>query len=85
MILDNLSVHKGAAVRQALEAAGATLLFLPPYSPDYNPIEQVFAKLKALLRTAAARTPAHSLAGGRRGPLSVHPHRMCPRHRACWI
>ena len=58
VILDNLSVHKGAAVRQALEAAGATLLFLPPYSPDYNPIEQVFAKLKALLRTAAARTPA---------------------------
>ena len=56
VILDNLSVHKGLAVRQALEAAGATLLFLPPYSPDYNPIEQVFAKLTALLRTAAART-----------------------------
>jgi len=58
VILDNLSVHKGAAVRQAIEAAGATLLFLPPYSPDYNPIEQVFAKLKALLRAAAARTQA---------------------------
>ena len=56
VILDNLAVHKGAAVRQAVEAAGATLLFLPPYSPDYNPIEQVFAKLKARLRAAAART-----------------------------
>ena len=56
VILDNLSVHKGPAVRRAIEAAGATLLFLPPYSPDYNPIEQVFAKLKALLRAVAART-----------------------------
>ena len=56
VILDNLAVHKGAAVRQTLEAAGAALLFLPPYSPDYNPIEQVFAKLKTLLRAAAART-----------------------------
>ena len=56
VILDNLRVHKGAAVRRALEAAGASLLFLPPYSPDYNPIEQVFAKLKARLRAAAART-----------------------------
>ena len=58
VILANFRVHKGAAVRQAIEAAGATLLFLPPYSPDYNPIEQVFAKLEALLRAAAARTPA---------------------------
>ena len=65
VILDNLAVHKGAAVRQAIEAAGATLLFLPPYSPDYNPIEQVFAKLKARLR-AAARTQAalwHAVGG----------------------
>ena len=58
VILDNLSVHKSPAVRQVIEAAGATLLFLPPYSPDYNPIEQVFAKLKALLRATAARTRA---------------------------
>ena len=58
VILDNLAVHKGPAVRQAIEAAGATPLFLPPYSPDYNPIEQVFAKLKALLRAVAARTRA---------------------------
>ncbi len=56
VILDNLPSHKGAAVREAIEAAGARLLFLPPYSPDFNPIENAFAKLKALLRKAAART-----------------------------
>ena len=58
VVLDNLRVHKVAGVREAVEAAGARLLFLPPYSPDFNPIEQAFAKLKALLRTAAARTTA---------------------------
>ena len=56
VILDNLSSHKSAAVRAAIERVGATLRFLPPYSPDLNPIEQVFAKLKALLRHAAERT-----------------------------
>ena len=56
VVMDNLSSHKGQAVRQAIEAAGATLLFLPPYSPDFNPIENAFAKLKALLRKAAERT-----------------------------
>lgn len=56
LVLDNLSSHKVAGVREAVEAAGATLRYLPPYSPDLNPIEQVFAKLKALLRDAAART-----------------------------
>jgi transposase len=56
VIMDNLSSHKGSAVRQAIEAAGASLLFLPPYSPDFNPIENAFAKLKALLRGAAERT-----------------------------
>ena len=56
VILDNLPAHKGSAVREAIEAAGARLLFLPPYSPDFNPIENAFAKLKALLRRAAART-----------------------------
>jgi transposase len=56
VILDNLAAHKRAAVRQAIEAAGAALRFLPPYSPDLNPIENAFAKLKALLRKAAART-----------------------------
>jgi transposase len=48
--------NKGVAIRQAIEAAGASLLFLPPYSPDFNPIENAFAKLKALLRAAAERT-----------------------------
>jgi transposase len=56
VIMDNLSSHKGVAIRQAIEAAGASLLFLPPYSPDFNPIENAFAKLKALLRAAAERT-----------------------------
>jgi transposase len=56
VIMDNLGSHKGAAVRKAIRAAGARLLFLPPYSPDLNPIEQVFAKLKTLLRKAEART-----------------------------
>ena len=56
VIMDNLGSHKGAAVRRAIRAAGARLFFLPPYSPDLNPIEQVFAKLKHLLRKAAART-----------------------------
>lgn len=56
VILDNLPAHKVRSVRKAIQAAGARLLFLPPYSPDFNPIEQAFAKLKALLRKAAART-----------------------------
>ena len=56
VVLDNLRVHKVSGVREAIEAAGARLLFLPPYSPDFNPIEQAFAKLKALLRSASART-----------------------------
>ena len=56
VILDNLPAHKGSAAREAVEAAGARLLFLPPYSPDFNPIENAFSKLKALLRRAAART-----------------------------
>jgi transposase len=54
--MDNLRAHKVAGVREAIEAAGAVLLYLPPYSPDLNPIEQLFAKLKALLRKAAKRT-----------------------------
>ena len=54
--MDNLPSHRVVGVREAIEAAGATRLFLPPYSPDFNPIEQAFAKFKALLRKAAART-----------------------------
>jgi transposase len=56
VVLDNLAAHKIAGVRQTIAAAGASLLYLPPYSPDLNPIEQLFAKLKALLRKAAVRT-----------------------------
>ena len=70
VIMDNLSSHKGPAVRQALEGAGATLRFLPPYSPDLNPIEQVFAKLKAFLRRAAERTVEAT--GRRIGTLLPH-------------
>ena len=56
VVLDNLSSHKGEAIKAAIEAAGATLMFLPPYSPDLNPIELMFSKLKTLLRKAAERT-----------------------------
>jgi transposase len=56
VILDNLAAHKSPAVRDAIEAVGASIRFLPPYSPDLNPIENAFAKLKALLRKAAARS-----------------------------
>lgn len=56
VIMDNLGSHKGQAVRAAIRKAGARLFFLPPYSPDLNPIEQVFAKLKTLVRKARART-----------------------------
>ncbi len=56
VVVDNLGSHKGKAVRRAIRAAGAKLFFLPPYSPDLNPIEQVFAKLKTLLRKAAERS-----------------------------
>ena len=56
VILDNLSSHKKAGVREAIESAGATMLYLPPYSPDFNPIELAFSKFKWLLRSTAERT-----------------------------
>jgi transposase len=56
VIMDNLASHKVAGIREAIESVGAELVYLPPYSPDFNPIEQAFAKLKALLRSAARRT-----------------------------
>jgi transposase len=56
VVADNLSSHKVAGVRESIEAVGATIRYLPPYSPDLNPIEKLFAKLKALLRRAATRT-----------------------------
>ena len=58
VVMDNLACHKVAGVRAAIEAAGAYLLYRPPYSPDFNPIEHVFAKLKARLRAVAPRTGA---------------------------
>ena len=56
VVMDNLPAHKVKGVRQGIEVAGATLLYLPPYSPDFKPIEMAFSKLKAALRKAAART-----------------------------
>jgi transposase len=56
VVMDNLPAHKAAGVREAIERVGATLAFLPPYSPDFNPIENAFAKLKALLRARAERS-----------------------------
>ena len=56
VVMDNLAAHHVAGVREAIEATGAHLLYLPPYSPDFNPIENVFSKLKSILRKAAART-----------------------------
>ena len=71
VILDNLSSHKVAGVRATVEARGARLLCLPPYSPDLNPIEQLFAKLKALLRKAAARLRSARNATALKAPLSA--------------
>lgn len=56
VVMDNLQTHKVEGIRTAIESVGATVLYLPPYSPDFNPIEQAFSKLKALLRKAAERT-----------------------------
>ena len=56
IVMDNLSSHKGSRVRELIEERGCKLMYLPPYSPDLNPIEEAFAKLKALLRRAGART-----------------------------
>jgi len=56
MVMDNLSVHKGERIREPLESAGCELLYLPPYSPDFSPIEEAFSKVKGLLRKAQARS-----------------------------
>jgi transposase len=77
VILDNLQAHKVAGVREAIEAAGARLLYLPPYSPDLNPIEQAFAKLKALLRSAAARTIPDLWAAIRQAFTRFTPQECC--------
>jgi transposase len=81
VILDNLGAHKVAGVREAIEAAGARLLYLPPYSPEFNPIERAFAKLKALLRTAAARTVNDLWAAIQRAFAAFRPD-ACRNYRA---
>ena len=73
VILDNLQAHKVAGVRDAIQAVGARLLYLPSYSPDFNPIEQAFAKLKALLRSAAARTVTDLTAALQRAYAAFRP------------
>jgi transposase len=83
VILDNLPAHKSPAAEQAIRERGAWLLFLPPYSPDLNPIEMAFAKLKAHLRAMAIRT----IDGDRANLRSLHPRGMCKllRSRRVWI
>ena len=76
VIMDNLSAHKGCQVQDAIEAAGARLLYLPPYSPDFNPIENAFAKLKALLRKAGERSVEGSMAHDREAPRRLQPAAM---------
>lgn len=80
LVLDNLSVHRSPAVRQAVEAAGCFLLFLPAYSPDFNPIEHVFAHLKTHLRNVAARTPEGVLEAIGTGFTQLTPDQI----RACY-
>jgi transposase len=81
LVMDNLSSHKVAGVREAVEAAGATLRYLPPYSPDLNPIENAFAKLKEALRAAAART-AEALWTTVGSELAAFPPAECARYLA---
>ena len=75
VVMDNLSSHKSQALRDAIEAVGAQLILPPPCSPDFNPIEQVFSKLKALLRKAAARA-RRTLGRHRRSAQSLQRRRM---------
>ena len=76
VVMDNLSSHKRPKVAALIEAAGASLRYLPPYSPDFNPIEKLFAKLKALLPKAAERTINGLLDGHPQVPRQVHAARM---------
>jgi len=76
VVADNLNRHEGRAVRRAIRGAGCRLLFLPPYSPDLNPIEQVFAKLKTLRRKAYARSIAAVWHHIRRPPRLLHRDKM---------
>ena len=82
VVMDNLSIHKVAGVQEAIRAAGASVLYLPSYSPDFNPIEQLFAKFKALLRKAAARTQTCSLGDDRHPARRLYASRMSELHRS---
>ena len=73
VIMDNLATHKVAGVREAIEAAGARLLYLPPYSPDFNPIENMWSKIKQTLRSLAPRTQPELLAAAGRPLTPFHP------------
>jgi transposase len=81
VVMDNLASHKVAGIKEAIEAAGAELRYLPPYSPDLNPIEQFFAKLKALLRKVAARTVEALIAAIAHALTKVTP-RECSNYLA---
>src|ERR1051326_9111104 len=83
VVMDNLGSHKGQAVRQLIRSAGAKLFFLPRYSPDLNPIEQVFAKLKTLLRPNRSAHHRTDLARHRRTPRTLHSSKMRQLPRQC--
>ena len=78
--MDNLSAHKIQGVRQRIEAAGAQLLYLPPYSPDFNPIEQCWAKVKQSLRSAKARTVE-----GLESAIAQALNSLTPQNAAAWF
>ncbi len=82
VVMDNLSAHKVSGVRQAIEAAGASLLYLPPYSPDYNPIEMIWSKVKKLLRDTAARSidTLHTAIGNALAAVTLSDIANCFRH-----
>ena len=73
IVMDNLSVHKSKRVEKLIEEAGATLLFFPPYSPDFNPIEEAFSKLKSILRKASSRTKESLLEANGRALDAITP------------
>ena len=73
VVMDNLPAHKGARVEQLIKSAGAELRYLPPYSPDMNPIEKAFSKLKAFLRKIAERTVAGLIRRSKQAPTSRGP------------
>ena len=83
VVMDNLSSHKGSRVRELVEARGCESLYLPPYSPDLNPIEEAFAKLKALIRKARSRTREALLEamGGALNAVSANDARGLFEHR----